>query len=501
MSRIIERILVFVFIFLLIFNNFNFCEENMSTKIQLRIRDGYKSAQKMDDLKLYINKQEVRITGKERRDRYIGQEGILGRNFILTFMNFPRFNKKLEDAISYFVTEILRKSDSLIVHTNINTHQIKVTGNKERMILNIVNHLKKDMNYISGRSARVYKSINAEIERMERFFGTFDSTTTILTIGDVYFNFFATIIPDLQFYKNEFVIPDKKRFEEIGDLLGFREGDRYWIFIQNGNIYPFMTRIRKIIKSVGTRLSLVTTGDQSWKKMVSTKIREMEDSMLIDTPYPRKTMRTLFINTNTTFYTLLFSTESVTSTNKKIDLQLLDILGKISVDSGGKLIETSDIEADLRKIREFKDRFWNINFVLPETKKNIKFRMEIGGRGKDLVYRKQLKKDEYRKLKKYLSKPKVFIEKPEFSKNKLSFSIGSFSLNKRGGFGLIKVVIQTYDNSGKEVYRRSNILRTGRKKIDISIGIPEELFFHHKTRISVLDLISNVMVANELRMN
>ena len=501
MSRIIIRTFIFVFIFLFLMNSFNFSETNNSTKIQLRIKNGDALDQNLDNLKLFINKKEIEITGKEKKERYIDKERLLGRNFILTFMNFDEFDNNLENAISYFVTEVLKKSDSLIVHTNTNIHQIKVTGNKERMILNISNRLKRDMNYEFKKSARILKNINTEISKMERFFGSYSPSAGLLAGGAYYFKCFASIIPDILFYKNEFIIPEKKRFMEIHDLLGYREGDRYWIFIQNGNVYPFTGRVRNTIKSVRSHLSRMDTGDSSWTKMVGSKIREMQDSMLVDGPYPEKLMKSGFINTNTSFFTLLYSSDISSSANKTMDLQLSEILKKISEDTGGILIETNDIEKGIKKIREHRDHFWDIMFEIPEEKGRLKLRMETGVREKDLFYRKKFEEKELIELKKHLSKTKITIEKTEYKDNKLSFSIRYFSLNKRGGFGLLKVIIQLFDNTGEERYRRSNTLRAEERRINISTRIPEEFSSGYNMRVSVLDMISNRLVVKELKMN
>jgi len=499
-NRMIMKKCIIAILFLMFVNGFNFGEPDNSTKIQLRIKNGEATDQNLKDLKLFVNKKEINISGIVKTERYINKERLLGRNFVLTFMNFDKFDKVLEDAISYFVTEVLEKSDSLIVHTNINIHQIKVTENKERMILNISNRLKRDMNYEFKKSSRILKSINTEISKMERFFGSYSPSSAILVGGAQYFKFFASIIPDILFYKNEFIIPDKKKFKEIHDLLGYREGDRYWIFIQNGNVYPFTGRVHKTIKAVRSFLSRTTTGDSSWSKLVGRKIREMQDSMLVAGPYPESSMSEGFINTNTSFFTILYSPDD-SSSDKKTGLQLSEILKKLSEDTGGAFVETSNIESGINGVREHKDTFWDIMFELPDEKGKLKLRIESGVSKKELFYRKRFKDKELEELKKYLLKAKISIEDQGFQDNILSFSIRYFTLSKRGGFGLLKVIIQLYDNAGKEVYRRSKTLRAEQKKINISTGIPAEFSSGHNMRVSVLDMISNRLIVKEIKMN
>ena len=92
MSKLNIRISIFVFIFLLITGGFISGTENESIKVQLRIKKGDSAGRTLDDLKLFINKKEVEITGKVKKERYIDKENLLGRNFVLTFMNFNKFD-------------------------------------------------------------------------------------------------------------------------------------------------------------------------------------------------------------------------------------------------------------------------------------------------------------------------------------------------------------------------------------------------------------------------
>ena len=97
----------------------------------------------------------------------------------------------------------------------------------------------------------------------------------------------------------------------------------------------------------------------------------------------------------------------------------------------------------------------------------------------------------------YFSEPGISIVDPVFSAGKISFGIQSFSLNKRGGFGLLKVVLRLYDPAGKEVYRKSNTLRAGKKQIKVSTMVPREFTEGYRLTVSVLDLIANRLVTAE----
>ncbi|MEN8223532.1 MAG: hypothetical protein ABFR36_09790 [Acidobacteriota bacterium] len=501
MSRLKKLILVFLFSFFMIISGFSSDAQKELIKVQLRVMDGDKAAQTLDDLKLFINKKEVQIIGKVKRERYIDKENLLGRNFVLTFMNFDQFDVVLENAISYFVTEVLEKPDSLIVHTNVDIHQIKVTENKERMILDISNRLKRDMNYLSKKASRILKNINGEIFKLERYFSSLSPSSTNNMGGVRYFQFFSNLIPDIQFYKNEFMIPDKKKFIRIHKEFGFREGDRYWIFFQNGNIYPFAARIRGLVKSVRGDVSLGISPDSSWMKILNNKIRELTEIMSMWHQYPEKVMRNWFVKTNTSLFTLYYSQEKNIKPDQGVDFQLSEILRGISENLGGILVETADLEESLGLVRTHKDRFWEISFDIPGPAGIKKIKMESGGKNGGLIYRKKFEPEELKELRKYMSDEGISIGDLRYSDKKLSFSIRSLSLNKKGSFGLLKVVIQLYDDTGKEVYRRSNTLRAGKKKINVSTGIPEEFSSGHDMKVTVLDIISNRLTFDEIKMD
>ncbi len=471
--------------------------ENRNIKIQLRIKNRNISDKVLDNLKLIINKKEVKITGIKKRERYIDKEEFLGRNFIISFMNFNKFNDALKKSISYFVTEILEKSDSLIIHTNANVYKMKVSGNKERIIHNISKVLKRDMEILSKKSSRVLRSINGKLSKIEKYFSIYASLSEASSSGSTYFQFFSEIISDIQFYRDEFVIPGKRKFGEINNFLGFMEGHRYWIFIQNGTTYPFMKRIRKIIRSVKSSLANITLlGDKSWKKVVDNKIREMLDILYLGASYPQKAMRTGFINTNTSFFSFMYNVTEVIST-KSVNHQLSEILKAISEDTGGAHVETSDLEKGIESIRSHRDIFWDIFFKIDKMKEKNKLRLVAENSAK-LIYRKRFKREELNKLLQYLSEPKISVSNLKFGKDIISFSIESFSLSKKGKFGLLKVIIHFYDKAGKEIFRKSNTLRASKKIINISTEFPTELSSVNKIKVSVIDLISNRFNAKEI---
>jgi len=487
-----------ILILSLILSSFIVATESADIKIQLRLKNYDATDKMLDNLKLLVNKREVEISWIEKKERYIDKEELLGRNFVLSFMNFNKFNDALKKAISYFVTEVLDKSDSLIIHTNANVYQMKISGNKERIILNITKLLKKDMALLSKKSFGVLKSIKNKISNLERHFSMYSSLLEASESGVIYFQFFSEIISDIQFYRDEFVIPKKRGFKEINDFLGFREGDRYWIFIQNGDAYPFMKRVRKIVRSVRTNLmSIPSFGDKSWKKMVDNKIREMLDTLYVETSYPKKLMKTNFINTNTSFFNLMYNIKSLGSA-KSVNHQLANILKDISEDTGGIQIETFNLENGIKIIRNHHDIFWDIFFKMDKAKKKNRLKLVVGGGDFKPVYRTRFKGEELGKLLKYLSEPKISANNLKCEKRIISFSIESFSLNKKGKFGLLKVIIHFYDKTGKEIYRKSNTLRASKKRINISTEIPAELFIVHSIRVSVLDLVSNRLNCREI---
>ena len=497
----IKSISYFIIIFILLLSVSIPGESTDSMKVQLRINNGNQIKVSLDNLKLFINKEEVKVSGLEKKERYIGQKGLLGRNFVLSFMNFTSAGKMLENAVSYFVTEILEKSDTLIIHTNVDIYQVKVTGNKERMILGIKKRLERDMNYLSKKSSRTLKNINNEISKLERYFSSSSPGRGYLTGGVGFFQFFTKLIPDIQFYKNEFIIPDKNKFKKIHDEFGFREGERFWILIQNGNIYPFTNRIKNLVKNIRSQLSINAAGrDSTWLKMVNNKIRELMEMIGIGGQYPSATMKNVFIGSNTSFYTIVYNIDKITNSDKALNVELESVLRTLSKETGGKFVETSDIEKGIESLIDHRDQYWDISFKLPGGVNKKKIKLTIESRNKGLSYRNRIEEKELKDILKHLSKPKIYIENPEFTNKKLSFSIKSFTQNKKGGFGLLKAIIQIYDNTGKEVYRRSNTLRAADKKINISTGIPEEFSSNHKLRLSVLDLIANRLVVRDVDM-
>lgn len=448
----------------------------------------------LKDLQLYINKKRVKTDLLSGKERWISKETILGRNFIISFRDFTKYEQVLSNGLSYFITDILNTSDSLIIHTPYNIYPVKVTKNKEKIIFNIEKILEGDIKKIVKEMTPTLKGIQNEISLLKQYFNSYDPENP--HIGAAYYlQFLSKITLDIQFFRNHFLVPDKKRFAKVHEHMGNREGDRYWIYIQNGELYPFNKKLEDVLKQIRFHTAVQALNQGSWKTVIDSNIKTLDETMLLSKLFPANKLQQQFADTNTTFFVLILNTgKTVKTKTSLIKLDLKKILEKISGVSGGNTLETGDMEAGLRTIKEHKDKYFELEYSAKRTPEDKNISLRYKNEKKILSHRKRYSKKEFSELIKNLTDEKLKFKLLSIKNNLISFSITSYAIQKKEKFGLLKVYIQILNSEDSEVYRSSNTLRATKKKINISTGLPKNLSGELVINISVHDLISNRFV-------
>ncbi|MEN8153062.1 MAG: hypothetical protein ABFR75_03495 [Acidobacteriota bacterium] len=495
----IKKIFISVLIFFISLAGSHKPKDNILASIPFRTIDKKidLSELSLKDIRLTINRRTIDPVQLSLKKRWISKDTILGRNFILSFRDFYNYGKVISEGLSYFVTEILKKHDSLLIHTPYNVYPVKVTNNKEGIIFNIEKILKKDLKKILKESAPSLKSIKNEIFRLEQHFNSYELNNR--NMGAVsYFQFLSKITLDIQFFRNHFLIPDKKKFLKVDEYLGNREGDRYWLYIQNGELYPFNRRLQDVIRKIINFTSMQAVSQSNWRAFIDTGIKSLEEVMLLSKIYPEKKLKQLFTDMNITFFGLIVDSGKTTNSDTStVMADLENIIRKISTTSGGTTLTKRDIESGLKEIEEHKDTYLDLEYSVsrrPEEKIfDIRYKNEKG----TFLHRKKYSKNEFVELIKNLTAEKLVLKLLSVKKNIISFSINSYAIHKKGKFGLLKVLIKILYEKNREVYKSTNTLRAIKKEINISTGFPKNLKGDLILKISILDLISNRLLQTE----
>ena len=70
----------------------------------------------LEDFELFVNGEKRDVISFRKKDRNLGRNSDLARDFILSF-GFSELDEHLKRALSYFLTEVLKPSDTLSVVT------------------------------------------------------------------------------------------------------------------------------------------------------------------------------------------------------------------------------------------------------------------------------------------------------------------------------------------------------------------------------------------------
>jgi hypothetical protein len=178
------------------------------------------------------------------------------------------------------------------------------------------------------------------------------------------------------------------------------------------------------------------------------------------------------------------------------------VLDQISRDTGGKTINTTDPEQGIKSIHHHQDHYYQLTYGFNgdiEEKKIDVTAASADVKKVKLSYKNVYSEEEMRTLIQYFSKERVQIDDFSLNKYNLRFSIDAVTLNKSKGdsFGLVKVRIELFSQTGERVYRTENTLRSSKQQIMVSIPLPGRHKGKFKLIINACDLIANQLVSFE----
>lgn len=498
----VKRKLVILLIQFFILNSILFTsKKEFPIYINLRISNDSASLLKIEpgDLKLFVNKKSTPVNSVRKINRSFGSKELLGRNFILSTGNFSKYEKKLSSGISYLVTEILTPSDSLILVTGDNIHQIKISRNKGKIINNIEDILSLFFEARSRQQSIISEDINLELQRLKNYFESYDPANRIVSEGLLYSETLTKLTTEIDFFKQNFISPTKKGAKKVSELLGLRQGHRYWIHIQNSKLYPFSKQLQYSLKWIKYHMSMTTNAESSWQKVVSSKLHTLEQVVIISDVFPSISLSRIFVDSNISFFTsLIKSNQKSEGIFSKLTADIENVFHSVTKKSGGTFVESKNSESGIRNMKNHIDTFFRIEFNTGIIPRKVNLKLKFPGGYKNLYYRKFIDIDSFIKLFKDYSSERVKLGLFKLKKGVLSFEVSSFSRSKKERIGLIKAVLKVKDSNKEIIYKTSNILRTVKPKIHVDVRIPVKFRKSCIFRLDILDMISNRAIRKEL---
>lgn len=471
--------------------------EDILLKLPVRVisKSGPELTLKKSDFSFYINDQRKEIVNLLGTKRSLSQTDE-PRNFVLAF-NLTEYGQQISEGVSYFVEQILRDGDSLIVLTPIKMYRIAISNKKIKIIEDIDKIVKKDSltfkkNKISSRGNLLREirkvSRGGSITAGGRGGGTFDQTTTTIM------QFLNDYSREWGNFKTKFLLPDLRLYSSLAMMLAKQSGEKWFINFQQREIMPALAEFKNASNNIRDFLASVTSADeQASAGSISSGLQTLEKSMLVSEKFPKQILSNLLMGANLSYNVILF--RSLRQDISSPDAQSPDyegILREFSEQTGGVDMDTTDLKQGIDAIKRNSDFYYNLIFEFDGTVEDKNIKVETAVPGAKIYYKDKFFKSEVQNLINYMKEPKINISKFSIKGNKITFTIADFKIDKveKQQAGLMAVKIELKDDKYNTVFKTSKTLKSVKKSITISLPLPPKYRGYFQLHIQARDLLS-----------
>jgi hypothetical protein len=351
--------------------------------------------------------------------------------------------------------------DFLILLSPIKAYSIPVTRDKEKMIMDVMNFLEKDCTAHEKDRVSAEKNLEAELQRLntiasnrtDDFFAgeTENSEQGLAQATNLATNYKAIYQVLLNFpqnftrFKNRYLLPDIVKHQKIHDLLGNKQGEKWWIHFLHREDIQIIHKAR----SAGRKLNAYITTHESGTlaRTMRKSLAELEKQLLISESIPQtEILDTLLgknICYNVVFWGSIKTNESNTSFKETSDLEAA--LRHIAEYSGGKTTLVTDPEHGIKEITQHSDYYYDLTFEFNGQVEDKRIHVSAENANFKFSHRQNFSKDEFDEWIRMLSEKKVQIRDFSQQKKRIHFGIDSFKRNQEKQFGLLKVRISLFD--------------------------------------------------------
>ncbi len=487
-----KKLIIFLSI-VIVFISVSFAaQEDIYLKIPVRIYKGgtYLTGLQKDDFTLKIN-GKIRIidellTGK-RSINDISER----RNFILQF-NLTDYGKNITDGIEFFVNEILRKKDNLLIWTHVKVYRIRSDKPKNEIISDIETIVKGDsFSYKRIREAARNK-LNTILRKFIDFTPNKRETNPYMQNTFRFLNNYSREWLD---FKSKFLLPDIGKYYGVFSLLS-REypGEKYFINFQQREIIPSLRRYNQVKTTINNYVSNIAgTSESSYTSSITNALKRIDKSMLLSDNFNPEHLVSPFKGANISYNLLLFhSFRQSSDDSDSVSPDLEGILRNISKSTGGLSINTNDFKDGIDSMMKKSDHYYYLVYKFNGKKGEKKVEVSIDHKDTILFYKDKFFPDEIDLLIKLAAEPKINISEVNITNKHINFEISDYSKEgKEKKKGIMKVEVRLIDNNRKTVMEKMNTLRAEKDPVRISLKITPELKGFFKLEIIARDINKN----------
>lgn len=482
--------------------------------LPIRIIDNARDPSELNihDIHLLINGTPRKITHLVRKERSLSRVPDLGRHFIFSFHN-TKGSTPIENAIAYFISEILGPRDSLLLLSPLKAYRILVTPDKQKMTMEICRILKKDGALHEKNRISAEKRLESDLHRLNTIAssplaavspeGTRDSEQVLSQATNSATNYKAIYQVLLNFpqsfsrYKNQYLLPDIIRHQKIKDLLEKNEGENWWIHFQHREDVQIVQKARSTAEKLNAYIGTHESGTLA--RTMQKSLSDFEKQLLISESFPQAEILDTLLGKNMSFNVIhwgsLKSDESGTSSEESSDLGA--VLRRIAEYSGGKNIVATDPEQGIKEIKNHADVYYELAFAFDGKVEEKKIQISTNRPNPELSYKQRFSAEDMDQWVRTVTKKKVKIHDIAIHNDTIHFEIDSFEKNKEKQFGLLKVRISLFDGNNNKAYKSENTLRASKQRVTLSIPIPPEHHGKFRLVIEVFDFLANTSACSE----
>jgi hypothetical protein len=480
----------------------------------VRVIENVRESEGLDrnDIKLRINGIPQEVLRLTRQEKSLSHAPDLGRHFILSFHNI-KGTQSIKNAISYFFTEILDSKDRLIILSPIKAYRIPVTRDKEKMIMDAVNFLDKDCTIHEKNRTSAEKNLETEIQRLKTIAShqasdlsalnsensdqALADATTFVTNYKAIYQVLLNFPQNFSRFKNQYMLPDIIKHREVKELLGKRQGEKWWIHFQNREDIQIIHKARSAGQKLNAYIATHESGPLA--RMMHKSLADLEKQLLISESIPQEEILDSLLGKNMSYNVVFWGSiktnESNTSLKETSDLE--GALQHIAEFSGGEAIVATDPEQGIREITQHTDYYYDLSFDFDGKVEDKTIHVSAEEKNLKFSYKKSFSKEEVEGWILDLAEKRVTILNFSINNNIVHFEIASFMQNQDKRYGMLKVRISLFEPNKSNIFKTENTLRASKPKVSISVPFPPEHRGDFRLLIEVFDLLANTSASSE----
>lgn len=468
--------------------------------LPVRVFDGKAAVTGLDTkhFRLTVNGAPRELTGVEGLNVSLSKRpDFLGRHFVLCF-HILEYGRGLQDAVADFVTDILGTRDTLTLMSPLKVYSIKGSANKEGIIENIRQWLERDCAVYKKNFTALEKELDNALKRVKQVAGRggrVDDNYLVQSYKDI--GMFLNSFPrGFKNFREAFLLPGVTRFKGVIKLLGNKEGERWWIGFQQGEIFDIIGGIREALVHINDYMDLNGLARTAF----AANVNDLEKLLRIPENFPSQSLKELFQLGRTRFNVLVMSrVQGKNAARTGLLNGVTGVFVPIARETGGLALLATDLDKAMKRLTGHRDYFYNLSYPAGKEKQDHSLNLTVSrppGETLKAAYPPLLDKEYVSACLDYYGGKRITVSNSRFKNGKLSFTVHSFMLADGGQgepFALVKVRIRLLNEKGEQLFRTEKTLRSQNHQINITLPLPVNKKGKNQYRLSITacDLMAN----------